>query len=57
MRCQSMLRLGGTVIMFQSLAHTNDIINCIAEPTVKLNDTMVGSPNLQIDFGTPGLSE
>jgi hypothetical protein len=57
MRCQSMLGLGGTVIMFQSLAHTDDIINCIAEPTVKLNDTMVGSPNLQIDFGTPGLSE
>ena len=43
--------------MFQSLAHTHDIINCIAEPTVKLDDPVIGSPNLQIDFGSPRLPE
>jgi hypothetical protein len=45
------------VIMFQSLTHTHDIIDCIAEPTVKLNDSVVGSPNLQIDFGTTSLPQ
>ena len=43
--------------MFQSLTHTDDIINRIAEPTVKLDDPVVGSPNLQIDFGTPRLPQ
>jgi len=45
------------VIMLQSLAHTDDVVNCVAEPSVKLNDPVVRSPNLQIDFWTPGLPE
>jgi hypothetical protein len=46
---------GGQIIMFQPLAHTYHIINCIAQPTIELNNSMVGRPDLQIDFRTPGL--
>jgi len=38
--------------MFQPFAHTHNIIDCIAETPIKLDHTLVGCSNLQIDLGT-----
>ena len=37
-------------IFHQSLAHADDIIHGIAEPTVEFDDRLIGGANLQVDF-------
>jgi len=36
--------------VLQSLAHAHGIVHRIAETPIKLDDAVVGSPNLQIDL-------
>ena len=46
--------LGGFLVMLQSFPHAHDLVNRITEPPVEINNTLIGSPNLQIDLRTTG---
>src|SRR6266536_3029529 len=43
--------LRGRVIVLQSLAHAYDVVKGEAEAAVEFDDAVVGSSNLEIDFG------
>src|SRR6266446_2289202 len=46
---------GDSVIVFQSLSHAHDIVHRIPQPPVKLDDTVIRSPHLQIDLRATSL--
>src|SRR6266567_7184371 len=49
--------LRGRVIVLQSLAHAYDVVKGEAEAAVEFDYAVVGSSNLEIDFGAAGGSQ